>query len=430
MSEQDDRPFRWEDLDQRLIKPELQILTGRMQKRVVDGERDVALESLRSGNAGSYVPLFFDFHEQLADEWAQGLYTLYCDAPNQQNRSVAPAFIRAVWDRVIFPFIGVRTTTVLAELSRQVARTRQVRNAVAEGEWVRRMRRFATRWRDKLEAEAVTSEYSASQENAQRAAADLLHLPAGLASSSDPIEGNPFSVGDPRHRVWHEATRAAEEQWCRLIAESESTPAGPPNAVTSCVCERIAKRFDIWAERNVHVVWGDQDLRVYDQWLVQYAEAWLRDFNARKLWSDIVPTTDLLVQLRLVLTKRVGWWKAEARRYLAEQKADSAKEDAARSKQKRGRPLDKMAATRRRIIQAVAASGVKGEGYCAALDKKGLSTSIRWQKNEDCPKNYLSAYNHADRNLRKKWRDRIAKEKNLATRQKTPHINSALSPSE
>jgi hypothetical protein len=159
MSEQDDRPFRWEDLDQRLIKPELQLLTDRMQKRVVDG----ALESSRSGNAGSYVPLFLDFHEQLADEWAQGLYTLYCDAPNQQNRSVAPAFIRDVWHQVIFAFIGVRTATVLGELSREVVRTRQVRNAVAEGEWVRRMRRFETRWRDKLEAEAVKCEYRISR---------------------------------------------------------------------------------------------------------------------------------------------------------------------------------------------------------------------------------------------------------------------------
>jgi hypothetical protein len=168
MSEQDDRPFRWEDLDQRLIKPELQLLTDKMQKRAVDGKRRVVLESSRSGNAGSYFPLFFDFQEQLADEWVQGLYTLYRDAPNRQNRSVTPAFIRAVWDRGIFPFIGTRTAAVLGELSLDVARTRRVRDAVAEGSWVRRMRRFATRWRDKLEGEAVKWEYRLSRREGER----------------------------------------------------------------------------------------------------------------------------------------------------------------------------------------------------------------------------------------------------------------------
>jgi len=41
-----------------------------------------------------------------------------------------------------------------------------------------------------------------------------------------------------------------------------------------------------------------------------------------------VPLHDLLAALRLVLTKRVAWWKAEARRYVAEQKAYFAKENA------------------------------------------------------------------------------------------------------
>jgi hypothetical protein len=163
MADPADHPFRWEDLDQRLIKPELQLLTDKMQKRAVDGKRRVVLESSKMGNAGSYFPLFFDFQEQLADEWVQGLYTLYRDAPNRQNRSVTPAFIRDVGDRGIFPFIAHWTATVLGEVSVDVARTRKQRNEVAEGEWVRSMRRFATRWRDELEAEAVKWEYRISR---------------------------------------------------------------------------------------------------------------------------------------------------------------------------------------------------------------------------------------------------------------------------
>lgn len=46
----------------------------------------------------------FDFHEQLADDWAERLYAAHCDAWAQQNRSVSPAFIRAIRDR---PTTGV-----------------------------------------------------------------------------------------------------------------------------------------------------------------------------------------------------------------------------------------------------------------------------------------------------------------------------------
>jgi hypothetical protein len=87
-------------------------------------------------------------------------------------------------------------------------------------------------------------------------------------------------------------------------------------------------------------------------------------------------------------------------------------------KSKRGRPQDKMARNRQEVIRKVAQKGHKGEEYCDMLGKAGLSTSIAWQKNERCPKNYLDAFNHADPTLRKKWRDRIADEKYRATRKK------------
>ena|SRR5438132_5996603 len=255
---------------------------------------------------------------------------------------------------------------------------------------------------------------------------ELLRLPGGLESSGDPIEVNPFPSGDPRHKVWDDATRKAEEQWCRLSSQSEITPFGGPDVLIHFVCKHFADKFDIWAKRGVHVVWSDGAVRAYDQWLINYAEAWLRDVGARKLYSRLVPFDDLLSSLRLVLTKRVNWWKAEARRYLAEQKADSAKENPSAlnfepeppSKPKKGRPPSKLAASRREVIQEVAAKGLKGAEYCKALDKISLHTSVHWQKNEGCPKNYLDAYHHADRKLRKKWRDRIANEKYLASRQK------------
>jgi hypothetical protein len=156
---------------------------------------------------------------------------------------------------------------------------------------------------------------------------DLLRLPDGLRHSGDPIGENPFPIGDPRHRVWKDATQKAEEEWCRLGSESEGQPAYSPNDLIDSVCKRIADKFDVWAKRGVHVVWSNGALRDYDQWLANYAEAWLHDVSARRLYSRVVLLDDLLAVMRLVLTKRVNWWKAEARRYLAEQEPRSAKEN-------------------------------------------------------------------------------------------------------
>jgi hypothetical protein len=77
-------------------------------------------------------------------------------------------------------------------------------------------------------------------------------------------------------------------------------------------------KFDIWAKRHVHVVWSETAVRAYDQWLFNYAQAWLNDMKA----SGRLPDAALL-DLRSRLAERVEWWKAEARRYLAEQKVAS-----------------------------------------------------------------------------------------------------------
>jgi hypothetical protein len=151
--------------------------------------------------------------------------------------------------------------------------------------------------------------------------ARLLELPEGLRSSGDPVGQNPFAAPDPRHEVWDEATHRAEEEWCRFNSEVYETDVSTPSSLIDSVCSRFVRKFDIWAKRSVHVVWSDTAVRAYDQWLISYAEAWLRDVSVRKLYAEVVPLDDLLTKLKLVLIRRVEWWKAEARRYVAEQKA-------------------------------------------------------------------------------------------------------------
>src|ERR1700758_5201390 len=92
----DDALFRWEEIDQRLLSAKTNDLAEEMQHRASDSERRIEFETARSGNLAGYLPRWFDFQEQLTDEWVGRLYTAYCETWTQQNRSVSATFIRAV----------------------------------------------------------------------------------------------------------------------------------------------------------------------------------------------------------------------------------------------------------------------------------------------------------------------------------------------
>ena len=153
------RPFRWEDLDNRLLSPKLQELSDEMQKKSVEGERKAAFDTKQSGNSAGYLPRLFDFQERLTDEWVQGVYSAHCETWSQQNRTVTGEFIRAVRDRAIVPVIAARKSTVQFEASLRGTRIGENPNPVSLGEWNRRMDRLAARWSQRLEADAVAEEY-------------------------------------------------------------------------------------------------------------------------------------------------------------------------------------------------------------------------------------------------------------------------------
>jgi pyrimidine deaminase RibD-like protein len=159
----DTRPFRWEDLDNRLLSPKLQELSDEMQKRSVEGERKAVFDTGQSGNSAGYLPRLFDFEEQLTDEWVQRVYAAHCESWSQQNRTVTGEFIRAVRDRAVIPVIAARKSTVQFQVSLRGTRIRENPNPSSLGEWNRRMDRLAARWSQRLEADAVAEEYRASR---------------------------------------------------------------------------------------------------------------------------------------------------------------------------------------------------------------------------------------------------------------------------
>ena len=81
-----------------------------------------------------------------------------------------------------------------------------------------------------------------------------------------------------------------------------------------------AARFNVWAQRGVHVIWSDSAVRHFDGWLVGYANATLAvltEFFARN--PPPGSADPILLDTRNRLAAQIQHWKAEARRYRAEQ---------------------------------------------------------------------------------------------------------------
>lgn len=185
--------FRWGELDRRLISPKTNELAEEMQRRAGDAERKIAFETARSLNSAGYLSRLFDFHEELVNEWAQRLYAAHCDAWTEQNRSVSPALIRAIRDRPIAQLFAARKSSVKFKVSSRAMRTGESVNRVALLSWDLRMDRLATRWRNKLEAEAVACEYRAARDpqNGIPARGSDLSRPLGILDRQKPISEPP-----------------------------------------------------------------------------------------------------------------------------------------------------------------------------------------------------------------------------------------------
>lgn len=86
-------------------------------------------------------------------------------------------------------------------------------------------------------------------------------------------------------------------------------------------------------------------------------------------------------------------------------------------RRRRGRPKDVLRQHRIAKIRRVIERGLRGIDYVKALkNDAGLKTPLPWQHNENCPAEYLDAWNHQNPTERKKWRNRIAAERSNVER--------------
>ncbi len=149
---------------------------------------------------------------------------------------------------------------------------------------------------------------------------ESFRLPEGFASVRDPVEGNPFPANHSCHRVWENATRAAEEQVYRLNAHYMASYKQDNVDAASWFNALVVEKFNAWAFRNLHGVLSDRDVDHYGPWLNSYANQWI-ELVSRDAHT---PRHILVAQLQVLrnqLGGRVHYWKAEARKYRAEQEA-------------------------------------------------------------------------------------------------------------
>jgi DNA-binding transcriptional regulator YiaG len=206
---------------------------------------------------------------------------------------------------------------------------------------------------------------------------DWLRIPESIAATGDPENGNPFQVSDPRHAVWRDATRRAEQEYARVNAEWMAA-LSPENAEVWFQSFHAA-RFSVWAKRTVQTVWSDADLEKYDAWLVQYANATLRDmadYFARRPPPYGADWT--LLDARNRLAQEIQKWKAEARRYRQEQEADRAR----RGSELTNRVTADVVKWRKSLIrQYRERNGLTADGFARRV---GISdTAVRGMVNED-----------------------------------------------
>jgi len=214
---------------------------------------------------------------------------------------------------------------------------------------------------------------------------DGFRLPEAFSSSGDPVEGNPFPLENPRHKVWSEATRAAEMEIAAVSAQSMARTSNfsefmkHPLSPYEWLVAPVLVKFDIWAKRGIQVVWTDPEVLLFDKWLVEFANGWLDELSK---FLDRRPPPfsrlEVLTQATNALGAKVHQWKLEARRYRELQREWAAKTAAPPSTTvgPEVKKLRQLALTNYRKSHDLSAAGF---ARCAGISE----TAIRGIVNED-----------------------------------------------
>ncbi len=187
------RPFRWEDIDHRLVVLKLVDLSEEMSNRIKADERRIRFENRLNLNSNTVPSLILQMKVESAEEKARREYEIYCSVWQIQGYVKSADFVRAVCAHIV-QMLGVRAKSIANEFSRSVRGTNlpfSLRTAHLN-KLELRMRQLQSRWHRRLEIDAKECEHAErratlAQQNIQQRNGPTKELPVGAASeTTDP----------------------------------------------------------------------------------------------------------------------------------------------------------------------------------------------------------------------------------------------------
>ena len=103
--------FRLEDIDHSLVGLRLTELAIEMHARIRADEARIQFDNRGNLNSSAVPSLVLKMKRERADEFAQGVYEVYCDVWQKQGYVKSGDFVRAIFARGIVP---VTLTTALS----------------------------------------------------------------------------------------------------------------------------------------------------------------------------------------------------------------------------------------------------------------------------------------------------------------------------
>jgi hypothetical protein len=280
-------PFRWEDIDHRLVSLRLTELAMEMHARVRADEARIQFENRGNLNSNAVPSLVLKMKRERADESAQGAYEIYCDVWQKQGYVKSGDFVRAVFTHGVVPVIRARTGAIAGEFSRFATATNfpaAVRDATMQG-FRLNMKRLEDHWQRRLEIEAkecvhaerkamlardTTLERDETREDTPRLKVSGPNLePPPRENDQARVSNRSILVGDTKPErkklgrnpklgrpfvicagtLWRKAisespSKVSLDQLGQIASALDAAGHGPPSAHLEDKCARELKRFN------------------------------------------------------------------------------------------------------------------------------------------------------------------------------------------
>lgn len=157
------RHFDWRY--NQLAKLKLLQANKEMRKEIEGETRIINQKNARNLNSAINIIQILDMELRRIDEWANTNYLIYCDLWKLKGKEKSAIFVRAIYGS-IRKLIRVRGSSVAHHTETLVRRTRNPNARPHIESFKRRVKNLDTKWRDKIEIEALDLEARHGQDAA------------------------------------------------------------------------------------------------------------------------------------------------------------------------------------------------------------------------------------------------------------------------